>query len=331
MKWPTLLIEPSAVGVKYTIPLARFLSKLFSCPLKFIWAVSQKKKKKKKIIWAQISNWFGKNPNKKNIWHISIQTQITKQLLRVNIRSSPNRSCNVILFLSHSIHSLTLSEHLSLSLTHSLWTLSLFLSLWLNLLSLTCRGARWRRRRWGGSRVLGFLWRWGSERRSGGRGGLCQFWIGIGGIGALRLGPSRRSWLRLRWEEGKWGEGGGESEWETWFWVFWGYRENEFGFFLFRIFGFLLCGLMMVIGSLDFWMGMWISLMVAWWWWLDLFVNFYLIIASNSFCYSIQFYSRLIISTYIGRVFFSLIFYYIINLIQTKNILICITHPSAVQ
>ena len=45
MKWPTLLIEPSAVGVKYTIPLASFLSKLFSCPLKFIWVVSQKKKK----------------------------------------------------------------------------------------------------------------------------------------------------------------------------------------------------------------------------------------------------------------------------------------------
>ena len=100
--------------------------------------------------------------------------------------------------------------------------------------------------------VLGLLWRWGSERRSGLRGGLCRFWIGIGGIGAMRLGPSRRSWLRLRWEEGKWGEGGGESEWETWLWVFWGYRKNEFGLFLFWIFGFLLCGLMMVVG----------------WWWL---------------------------------------------------------------
>ena len=32
---------------------------------------------------------------------------------------------------------------------------------------------------------------------------------------------------------------------------------------------------------------------------MNLFVNFYLIIASNLFCYSIQFYSRLIISTYI--------------------------------
>ena len=36
---------------KYTIRLVSFLSKLFSCPLKFIW--------------AQISNWFRKNPNKK--------------------------------------------------------------------------------------------------------------------------------------------------------------------------------------------------------------------------------------------------------------------------
>ena len=126
MKWPTLLIEPSAVGVKYTIPLASFLSKLFSCPLKFIWVVSQKKKKSFGLKF-QID--LEKTQIKKNIWHISIQTQITKQLLRVNIRSSPSRSCNVILFLAHSIHSLTLSEHLSLSLTHSLCTLSLFLSL----------------------------------------------------------------------------------------------------------------------------------------------------------------------------------------------------------
>ena len=56
-------------NVKYTIRLVSFLSKLFSCSLKFIW--------------AQISNWFRKNPNKKKkkkIWPISIQTQITKQL-----------------------------------------------------------------------------------------------------------------------------------------------------------------------------------------------------------------------------------------------------------
>ena len=33
---------------------------------------------------------------------------------------------------------------------------------------------------------------------------------------------------------------------------FLGLRENEFGLFLFWIFGFLLCGLLVVIGSLDF-------------------------------------------------------------------------------
>ena len=81
MKWPTLLIEPFAVGVKYTIPLVSFLSKLFSCPLKFIWAVSQKKKNSFRLKF-QID--LEKTQIKKTS---GTYLSRHKPLLRVNIRS----------------------------------------------------------------------------------------------------------------------------------------------------------------------------------------------------------------------------------------------------
>ena len=87
MKWPTLLIEPSAVGVKYTIPLVSFLSKLFSCPLKFIWVVSQKnklKKKKKKSFRLKFQIDLEKTQIKKTS---GTYLSRHKPLLRVNIRS----------------------------------------------------------------------------------------------------------------------------------------------------------------------------------------------------------------------------------------------------